>query len=46
MPFDVDNVEVMPETAPKRVKFAVDNTEEEVATVPAPEEEAEEEDEW
>ena len=46
MPFDVDNVEVMPETAPGRVKFAVDNTEEEVATVPAPEEEAEEEDEW
>ena len=30
MPFDVDNVEVMPEpeTAPGRVKFAIDNTEE------------------
>jgi hypothetical protein len=40
----MENVEVV-ETAPARVKFAIDNTEE-VAQVPAAEEEADEEDEW
>jgi hypothetical protein len=40
----MENVEVV-ETAPARVKFAIDNTEEE-AQVPAAEEEADEEDGW